>query len=156
MILFRTYIVLFFGFLQITAITAQESHSMDELAGTYKNPDYSFFEKVYYNLFQRTSFIGKTTLELKKDSSFLFMNCYIGTGDWSVKGDSLILQYMTMNWRNDSARIHGYNGFWPSPPSYPIKYKIDGDMLRLRTTLKIEDRKLRGIEDLERVSTKDK
>ena len=136
-------------FLQTACLAAQDSHSLEELTGTYQSPNYSIFDKVYYNLLQRTSFAVGTTLELKEDSSFHLTTCgNIITGNWSVNADTLLLHATTNRWRNDSLQQHGFNGEWPRLGSQPEKYLIDGKMLRQR--YRIEDR---VIFDLEKVGT---
>lgn len=149
----KTYLILLFFIIPgMTGLIAQTTNDQGHLIGAYKSPDYSFFQKLFYNIFQRTSFAVGTTLELRQDSGFYKKTCgNIITGDWKVKADTLLLFYNTNRWRNDSLHQYGYNGEWPQIPSKPEKYIIEGEMLRQRYPIEYNGRKERAVLDLEKV-----
>jgi len=89
-------LVLFIFFLSFFSC---KNHT-DNIYGTYKSKELTFFQKVKYN---NTSDIRGLQLNLKPDSTFNYNACgIIFDGFWKIKHDSLYLSPEKSKWKKDS------------------------------------------------------
>ena len=110
-------------------IACHSEHSIK--LGSYKSVKYSQIELGLLLVFKgiRGAYIG-SEINLRIDSSFQYSTCgNILNGTWFIKNDSLILKVNSNRYRIDSLNIKGFNGFFPSVPKKPIKFKIENNYL---------------------------
>jgi len=99
--------------------------------GCYKSVKYNQIELGILLVFNgiNGAYVGSEII-LKNDSSFQYSTCgNILIGKWTTKNDSLILKVNSNRYRIDSLNIKGFNGFFPTVPKKPIKFKIENNYL---------------------------
>jgi hypothetical protein len=90
-----------------------------------------------------------SSLKLNKDSSFTFQTCGNDlTGNWLVSNDSLILNYNSNRWRNDSLNKNGFEGMQLSQQG-TVKFKVkNSGLIRTIPARNQNDREIRIFEKL--------
>ena len=111
-----------FSFLIFAVIIGCKS-SEQVLQGKYESKEYSKLDMLSKHFLGYAVAMG-SSLKLNKDSSFTFQTCGNDlTGNWLVSNDSLILNYNSNRWRNDSLNKNGFEGMQLSQQG-TIKFKV--------------------------------
>lgn len=108
-------------------------HSYSEgIIGKYQSKEHSLITKEYLSYFKNTTFVIRSSLVIKKDSTYYLENCgNVEEGKWQVHSDSLLLFCEHNRWRIDSLNKTGFNGkFLDCGDGAPSVFIIDKNVLK--------------------------
>jgi hypothetical protein len=77
-------------------------------------------------ILENKNYVGGCTLNINSDSSYVYNTCgnHI-EGNWQIKDDSIYLYCKKNEWSDDSLKITGFEGRFPSCGTIPEAFKIE-------------------------------
>lgn len=109
-----------------------QSYRQATIVGEYHSRKFGRMAQAYLYYFRNTTYVVRSTLMLKPDSSYELENCgNIETGHWKIYRDSLLLFCESNRFRMDSLNINGFLGKSPDcGDGRPEVYEIEGHLLK--------------------------
>lgn len=139
----RISFVLIIGILMLNCNSSKEKPI---IYGTYESIKYNKVQKILMQM-KGTTYVQNVSLSLKKDTTFEHISCGNRmTGRYELKGDSLVLTYITNEFRNDSLnQIHK-----PRVGTEKFVFRIDGNLLK--SEIKLKGVNKRVLQNLQKIS----